>query len=244
MSIMDSINGLLSKFTGGGKPGKPAIKVDKSVLLEKIRQTDLFKDLPHENLEQMFNNMETVTLNTDEKIITEGEEGDYYYLLVEGTARVTRKKDDGTPETLADLGEPTGFGEEALISNAKRNATITMTSPGAVMRLSKEGFDDYVKEPLVTWLSPGETQKKISEGAKWIDVRDTESATDHLHGALAIPMDELRNKFKELDKNTLYICYCENGRLSSTAAFLMRQAGFNVGVLRGGLKSLKQAGIA
>ena len=52
-----------------------------------------------------------------------------------------------------------GFGEEALISNAKRNATVVMTLPGDVMRLSKDAFDDYVKEPLITWVSPADAQK-------------------------------------------------------------------------------------
>jgi len=42
----------------------------------------------------------------------------------------------------------------------------------------------------------------------------------------------------------MYICYCENGRQSSTAAFLLRQRGYNVGVLRGGVQSLKRAGMA
>ena len=239
MSILDSINGMLGKLKGSSAP-KPVVKVDKSVLLQKIRQTELFKDLPEDNLNEMFRNMETIAVSAGEAIVTEGEEGDYYYLLAEGAAKVTRGK-----EVLAELDEPQGFGEEALISNAKRNATVTMTSNGAVMRLSKDGFNDYVKESLLDWFSPGEAQKKIAAGAQWIDVIDEDEAKqDHLHGSLAIPVADIRDKFDELDRNVLYICYCENGRLSSTAAFLMCQDGFKVGVLRGGLKSLKQAGIA
>jgi len=42
----------------------------------------------------------------------------------------------------------------------------------------------------------------------------------------------------ELDVNGRYICYCENGRLSATAAFLMRQNGYQVSVLQGGLKGI------
>lgn len=245
MSVMGKINDLIGKLTGKDR-GAPEVVVDKSVLLEKIRQSDLFKDLPPQNLEIVFQNMETIPVKSGHKILEEGEEGDYYYLLVSGTARVTRRNSEtGKEETLADITEPTGFGEEALISNAKRNATITTITPGVVMRLSKDGFNDYVKEPMLTWYSPLDAQEKIGQGASWIDVRDADEAKrTHMHGALSIPMEQLRSKFAELDKEILYICYCENGRLSSTAAFLMKQAGFNVGVLRGGLKSLKQAGIA
>jgi rhodanese-related sulfurtransferase len=221
---------------------------DKSVLLNKIRESELFRNLPPKNLEEMFARMETVNMQEGDTVIREGDEGDYYYLLVSGTARVLRHRpSDPKPQVVAELGEPIGFGEEALISNAKRNATITMTSNGTLMRLSKDGFNDFVKEPLITWVSPKEAQEQIGQGAKWIDVREKTGSKDaaHLPGSISISMTELRSRMAELDKGTAYICYCENGRLSSTAAFLLRQRGYNnVGVLRGGLQSLKRAGVA
>ncbi|MBN2301901.1 MAG: cyclic nucleotide-binding domain-containing protein [Lentisphaerae bacterium] len=241
MGIFDKLSGVVQRL----KSHQPQMAaVDREMLLQKIRQSDLFKDVPPANLEQMFAHMETVPMKKGSVVISEGDEGDYYYLLVGGTAEVTRRLDgSGTPEVVARLDEPKGFGEEALISNAKRNATITMTSDGAVMRLSKDGFNDWIKEPLLRWLSPMQAQEEVSKGAKWIDVRDEEAAKSHLHGALQIPLQDIRERAAELDKNVLYICYCENGRLSSTAAFLLRQMGFNIGVLRGGLQSLKRAGL-
>jgi rhodanese-related sulfurtransferase len=218
--------------------------VDKSVLIDKIRQSDLFKDLPPDNLEEMFSRMETVKVKSGETIIREGEEGDYYYLLASGAATVTRRVGASeNPQVVAELSEPTGFGEEALISKAKRNATITMTSAGAVMRLSKDAFDEYVKEPLVTWISPKEAQDKVGAGAQWIDVREGEHEK-HLHGALSIPLSQIRERSSELKNDASYICYCDNGRQSSTAAFLLRQRGLNVGVLRGGVQALTRAGLA
>lgn len=234
----------MSKAEGKAPPIE--IEVNKTLLIDKIRQSELFKDLPAENIEEMFSHMETVPMRSGDTIIREGDEGDYYYLLVGGTAQVSRRLEkDGKPQVVAELNEPTGFGEEALISNAKRNATVIMTSDGAVMRLSKDAFNDYVKEPMVTWFSPMDAQDKVTNGARWIDVRVAEQARQtRLHGAISMPMEELRDRMSGFDKNTLYICYCENGRLSSTAAFLLRQRGYNVGVLRGGLQSLKRAGLA
>jgi rhodanese-related sulfurtransferase len=220
--------------------------VSKSVLLDKIRQGEVFKNLPPENMEEMFRHMETVDVRAGDAVVREGEEGDYFYLLVAGTATVSRRlQAEGSPQIVAELAGPAGFGEEALISNAKRNATITMKADGVVMRLSKDAFNDYVKEPLLTWLSPKEAQDKVAHGAKWIDVRDPEEARQaHLHGALSIPLAELRDHVPELGKDAFYVCYCQNGRLSSTAAFLLRLRGFHVGVLRGGLQSLQRAGVA
>lgn len=237
MSILDKI------FRKGKAREEPA--VDKSVLLDKIRQSELFKNLPPENIEKMFSHMETVHMSQGDTVIREGDEGDYYYLLVSGKATVTRRdKAGGKPQVLAELNEPKGFGEEALISNAKRNATITMTAPGTVMRLSKDAFNEQVKDPLVTWLSPMQAQDKIAKGARWIDVRDAGAAQQkRLRDAITIPIQDLRQRLSELSKDIPYICYCENGRMSSTAAFVMRQQGFDASVLRGGLSSLQRAGV-
>jgi len=244
MGIFESISQLVGK---GRDCGQGKGSADKAVLLDKIRQSELFRDLPPKNLEEMFSRMETVRMKAGETIIKEGDEGDYYYLLVHGTATVSRRRQKTDPklQLVAELCEPIGFGEEALISNAKRNATVAMKTSGTLMRLSKDAFNDYVKEPLITWVSPKEAQEKIAQGAKWIDVRDCNGSREaRLSGSLSIPMEELRDRMSELDKGAFHICYCENGRLSSTAAFLLRQRGYNVGVLRGGLQSLKRAGVA
>lgn len=244
MGIVDKVK----SFLAGEKvftdlPGKkPA--VDKDLLLGKIKQSTLFADLPAENLSEMFDHMETVTYRSGDAILTQGEEGDYYYLLVDGTAKVTRlHPETGSVEVLAEFHEPVGFGEDALISNAKRNATIVMTSDGTAMRLSKDAFNDYVKEPLIDWLSPVQAQKRIHGGAKWLDVREEEEARrSRLHGAISIPLAVLRERIGELDREQDYICYCQNGRQSSTANFILALRGFRAAVLRGGVQNLPRAG--
>ena len=245
MGIFDKILEILGKSSIKQEATLAMPEVDKALLIDKIRQSETFKNLPAENLEKMFSVMETVKVRAGDAIVREGEEGDYYYLLVNGTARVSRRQQkDGKSQVVAELTEPTAFGEEALISNAKRNATVTMTSDGTVMRLSKDAFNEHIREPMLIWLSPMDAHEQVAKGAKWIDVRDAEQARQTcLHGAISIPMEELRDRASELDKQTLYICYCENGRLSATAAFLLRQRGYNVGVLRGGLQGLKRTGV-
>lgn len=243
MGIFDSISNMMGK--GKDKGPQAVTAADKDVLLEKIRQSELFVNVPAQNLEEMLTRMETVQMRTGDVVIHEGGEGDYYYLLVSGGAKISRRVgSDPNPQVVAEVNGPFGFGEEALISNAKRNATITMTSAGTVMRLSKDAFSDYVKDPMITWLSPKEAQDRIAQGGKWIDSREkTGTKEAHLPGSISVPLSELRDRTAELDKGTFYVCYCENARLSSTAAFLMRSKGFQVGVLRGGLQSLKRAGV-
>lgn len=246
MGILESVSGFVSKLGGKGAPKAGAPAPDRAALLAKIQQSELFKNLPADRLEDIFNRMETISAAAGEVIIREGAEGDYYYLLMTGTAQVKRlMPGKAQPELVAEIGEPFGFGEEALISNAKRNATVMMKTKGSLMRISKDEFCEYIKDVLVSWLSPMEAQDKVAKGAKWVDVRDLGATKEsQLHGALSLPLDHIRDYLDAVDKATFYVCYCDNGRASATAAFLMRQRGFNVAVLRGGLNSLKRAGLS
>ncbi len=57
----------------------------------------------------------------------------------------------------------------------------------------------------------------------------------HLAGAANIPLSALRLKSRLLDPAARYVAYCDTGRRSATAAFLLKNAGLDVFVLDGGL---------
>src|SRR5271169_3333744 len=84
-----------------------------------------FMQLPPENLGKLIQLIEVVAVWDNDTIIREGEEGDYYYMLEKGCAEVYRVV-GGVNMVLAKLKPGDAFGEEALISGAKRNATVTM----------------------------------------------------------------------------------------------------------------------
>lgn len=234
-SIIQKLKGLFKKA------GSPPYKMpEPDILYGIIRKSTLFKNMSDDNIRKMIARMEGVRRAAGDVIIREGDEGDYYYLLLEGTAEVL-KRIPGTQDfqSVAELASGAPFGEEALISNAKRNATVSMKTKGVLLRLPKDAFVDYVRDSLVTWFSSIEAQKKVNQGAKWADTREPlEYQKVHLPGAISLPVKDLRDRLGELDKGTEYICYCENGRISATAAFLLNQNGFKAAVLQGGLKRL------
>jgi CRP-like cAMP-binding protein len=204
-----------------------------------LLQTKAFHRIPPANIQAIFMRMQRVDYKDGETIIKQGDDGDYFYVIVKGKCVVTRE----TPLNqqgirLAELGVGDTFGEEALIANSKRNATVTMVGPGTLMRLGKKDFRTLLNEPLLQWVTLPEAQKIIQLGGTWLDVRlPSEFEHDHIQGAVNVPLYFLRMKLKTLDRHTRYVVYCDTGRRSSAAAYILSERGFDAYVLKEGLSA-------
>ena len=130
-------------------------------------------------------------------------EGDYFYAIVSGKCLVTRE----TPLNrgglkLAELTIGDTFGEEALISEAKRNATVTMLTDGVLMRLNKKDFRELMNEPLVQWVDYPKAREIIARGGHWLDVRlPSEHQNLAIEGSLNVPLYFIRLKISTLDRS-------------------------------------------
>ena len=103
-----------------------------------VMQTSIFNQLPIEHALEAFDRLKEKQVNAGDIVVTQSEEGNAYYIIEEGEARIIRL-DSMTGEIQQELIISAGdaFGEEALIQNGYRNATITMTSPGKLLVLKK-----------------------------------------------------------------------------------------------------------
>lgn len=202
-----------------------------------LLQTKAFHRIPPANLQALFMRMQHVACKSGETVIKQGAEGDYFYVITKGTAVVTRETPmnrDGLK--LAELGVGESFGEEALISDGKRNATVTMLTDGALVRLGKDDFKELLNEPLLHWVDLEHARELITRGARWLDVRlPSEYESFHLDGAINVPLYFIRLKVKTLDPKVPYIVVCDTGRRSSAAAFLLSERGFDACCLQGGI---------
>ncbi|MFN0161954.1 MAG: cyclic nucleotide-binding domain-containing protein [Burkholderiales bacterium] len=216
-------------------PTLPQWNVMSGVFSMSNLKTGAFAGLPAAHIAELLNRFARVEVATGDIIIREGDEGDYYYVIESGRAVVTRRV-GGVEVTLADLKSGDAFGEEALVSEAKRNATVSMKLPGVLLRLAKHDFVALLKEPLLNRLDRNAARAKVEAGAQWLDVRyPSEYQYDRLPGAINVPLAEIRNAFSVLDKAREYVVYCQSGRRSSAAAFLLAHRGFKVFMLDGGL---------
>ena len=202
-----------------------------------LLQTKAFHKIPPANIQAIFMRMQQINYRTGDVILKQGAEGDYFYVLIRGSALVTRE----TPLSkegikLAELKVGDTFGEEALISDAKRNATVTMQSDGAVMRLGKDDFKKLLNEPMLDWVSMPEAEEIIRGGGQWLDVRlPSEFENQHLDSSLNIPLYFIRLKINTLDQSKKYIVCCDIGRRSSAGAYILSERGYQAYVLRGGI---------
>jgi len=221
--------------------GDDIITIDTGGLKNKMQHSANFRKLPAANIDLLLEKMEPIRMNAGEVIIRQGDEGDYFYVIEQGEALVTRMVDDDedTEDSveMAHLGEGSTFGEAALISNSPRNATVSMQTDGVLLRLNKENFLKLMQDPALNWTSFDEAQAKVEQGeAIWVDARTAgDFAHGHLQGAINIPMNEAHRRSQDLDRSKHYICYCQTGRRSSAAAFILSQYDLEVSVLKDGL---------
>jgi len=201
-----------------------------------LLQTKSFHRIPPSNIQAIFMRMQRVQYRAGEVVIKQGDEGDYFYAIVNGRCVVTRE----TPLNkegikLAELGVGDTFGEEALIAEARRNATVTTVTDSVLMRLNKQDFRELMNEPLLQRLTVDEARTVLTRGGRWLDVRlPSEHQTACIPGSINVPLYFIRLKLASLDRSTPYVVYCDTGRRSSAAAYILTERGFEAYVLKGG----------
>jgi CRP-like cAMP-binding protein/rhodanese-related sulfurtransferase len=202
-----------------------------------LLQTKAFHKIPPANIQAIFMRLQQVNCKAGDVVIKQGDEGDFFYVITRGKCVVTRE----TPLNkegirLAELQVGDTFGEEALISEAKRNATVTMETDGSLMRLGKDDFRTLLNEPMLDWVDVAGAEKVIQDGGQWLDVRlPSEFEAYHNEGAINVPLYFIRLKLKTLDSSVKYVVCCDTGRRSSAGAFILNERGFQTYVLKGGL---------
>lgn len=204
----------------------------------RLLKSKLFHRVPPTNILEIFRRLKATRHKEGEVIIRQGEAADCCYILKEGVCEVSIGMGESEPTPVAMLEEGQWFGEEALLSGKPRNATVTMATDGVLMKLDRQDFDALLREPIINTMPGDQVLSSAEKGAWWLDVRTSdEFDQEHLVGATNMPLNVLRLKSRLLDPGKTYIAYCDTGRRSATAAFLLKNAGLDVIVLDGGLNA-------
>tara|TARA_B100000614_G_scaffold83260_1_gene74766 strand:+ start:38537 stop:39643 length:1107 start_codon:yes stop_codon:yes gene_type:complete len=201
--------------------------------MDALLTSGLFAQVPPAKLHALFVKFRPREMGLGEVVVEEGEPGDVFYVIKRGKAMVTRATPAGT-HTLAALSAGRFFGEDALISDQPRNATVTMTSDGELMCLDKNDFQAILQASVIHRISEDALDTLVLEGERavvLVDVRlPMESRHDTIPGARNLPLSELRQRARGLEREFLYIL-CAEGRRSELGAYILSEAGLDALVL-------------
>lgn len=207
---------------------------DDSDWLERLVTSELFNRVPAGNIQKLLSRFTELPVVLGDVVIKEGEPGDKCFVIKQGKAIVSRLDSKGKPQTIAALQHGDMFGEDALVSSLPRNASVTMSSDGILMALSKEDFDSLLRNPIMTYVTRDELQNLIAEadtGTVVIDVRhEQEALSDPNLRAQNIPLAQLRDRLKDLESAFLYVV--SGGARAEAAAYILNEAGFQAHVLK------------
>jgi len=206
--------------------------------MTRVLQSPLFTTLSADNIQQVFSKMQMIEVKKEECIIRQGHKGDYYYIIQQGKCMVSRRPTTSSQDIkLAELSEGDTFGEESLVGNIDRNASVKMITDGVLIRLKKQDFIRYIRDPILQSVNHNTALQLISNGAMWLDVRPpNEYQINKQQNSINIPLNLLRLQISKLDREAHYVVCCDTGERSAIAAFILTQEGFQASHLENGLQ--------
>ena len=113
--------------------------------IELLKRVPLFAGCSKKELARVATLADEIDFRPGKRLIREGEPGREFFILVDGSAEISRK---GKPIDTAGPGD--FFGEMALLADQPRNATVTTTSDVDALVVTARSFRDLIGDsPLI-----------------------------------------------------------------------------------------------
>jgi predicted acylesterase/phospholipase RssA/CRP-like cAMP-binding protein len=106
-------------------------------LLEFLASVPLFSGLERSVLADLEPELQWMTLAAGEYLFRKGDPADCLYLVVHGRLRVLSEREDGSEQTIGDLGRGQCVGEFGLLTDEPRAATVRPLRDTELIRVSK-----------------------------------------------------------------------------------------------------------
>jgi CRP-like cAMP-binding protein len=213
---------------------------DSDDWMTALLKSPIFQRLPPANLQKILMSLELIHFKKGDVVLEQGGTGDYYYLIKNGQCLLTRRPSPNAKEIkLAQLGNGETFGEDALLSGAPRNVTITALTDLSLLRLDKNRFVSLIKEPSLRFIDYDGMQEAIKKGAILLDVSSPDDYENrHLDGSINAPFFSLRVQLKTLSLKQSVVVVCQDGKTSEAAAFILLKHKIDAVILRGGMEGI------
>jgi CRP/FNR family cyclic AMP-dependent transcriptional regulator len=111
------------------------MRLGRNTKIELLKKVPLFAGCSKAELRELSLVADELDLREGRTLVREGQTGREFFILVDGTVRVSRDE-----KKLADLGPGDWFGEIALLTNTSRTGSVVATSPVRVLVITDRGF--------------------------------------------------------------------------------------------------------
>ncbi|MCL6415342.1 cyclic nucleotide-binding domain-containing protein [Aestuariirhabdus sp. Z084] len=197
----------------------------------QLLDSPLARNLKPTALHRLMAKLERVDVKLGDQLIEQGQRADYFYILISGEAALSTDLHGPFNGQTINLSEGTHFGEEALLGDTLRNATIKMTSDGVVGRLNRQQFLEVFSESLLPTLPEQQFNQLLEQeeiACLLLDVRFREELRDDTReNVLNIPISRLRSALPQLNRGTTYLLSAQGGPRSELACCILRQHDFS-----------------
>ncbi len=113
----------------------------RDVFIDHLQQVSLFAACSRKDLQLVAKRAEEVRVPAGKALVTEGETGHEFFVILEGQAKVTRHG-----RKVATIGPGDGFGELALLEKAPRNSTVVAETDMDLIVLGQREFAGIIDE--------------------------------------------------------------------------------------------------
>lgn len=126
-----------------GRIESDVIVNDTIKICEMLKKSDVFQRLSPAELLNIAQKMQREQFAKGEVVFKQGEEGDKFYLIIDGEADVLiQGANDPDPRVVNHLVSGSFFGEKALLSGDPRSASIVSTGESTMYSLGKADFQN------------------------------------------------------------------------------------------------------
>jgi CRP/FNR family cyclic AMP-dependent transcriptional regulator len=116
------------------------VPLRRDAKVELLKKVPLFAGCSKSELRELAKTADELDIREGTVLTREGRTGKEFFVLIDGTARVTK-----AGRKVADLKGGDWFGEIALITDSPRTATVTATSPVDVLVITDRRFRTVVE---------------------------------------------------------------------------------------------------
>jgi len=120
-------------------------------ILQTYQQTTLFEGLSTQQLEELVENSTMRSFAKNTLVVSQGDETDSLYVIIEGTVDVFLQNDTGKEIIINSLGPCDSFGELAPLGHIPRQASIITKSACVFSVISRQVFmESLLTKPSVS----------------------------------------------------------------------------------------------